>query len=85
MNIYKFFFINIFEWWIIAEREEILREIKFFKFFNIIEVLGDYIRVINHTSPTPSHLLGIIDLSAPPPPQTRWNPLGPVLTRWDPL
>jgi hypothetical protein len=85
MNIYKFFFINIFEWWIIAEREEILREIKFFKFFNIIEVLGDYIRVINHTSPTPSHLLGIIDLSSPPPPQTRWNPLGPVLTRWDPL
>jgi hypothetical protein len=32
MNNYKFFFfINIFEWWIIAEREEILyREIKFF-------------------------------------------------------
>ena len=67
MNIYKFFFINIFEWWIIAEREEILREIKFFKFFNIIEVLGDYIRVIDLSSPTPS------------------NPLGPVLTRWDPL
>ena len=75
---YKFFFINIFEWWSIAEREEILREIKFFKFFNIIEVLGDYIRVINHTSPTPSHLLGIIDLSSPPP-------LKPVGTRWDPF
>jgi hypothetical protein len=89
MNIYKFFFINIFEWWIIAEREEILREIKFFKFFNIIEVLGDYIRVINHTSPTPSHLLGIIDLSSPSNPLepvgTRSNPLGPVVTRWDPL
>ena len=42
MNIYKFLYINIFEWWIIAEREEILIEIKFFKikFFNIIEVLG---------------------------------------------
>ena len=43
MNIYKFFFINIFEWWIIAEREEILIEIKFFKINdinNIIEVLG---------------------------------------------
>ena len=43
MNIYKFFFINIFEWWIIAEREEILyREIKFFQINdinNIIEVL----------------------------------------------
>ena len=93
MNIYKFFFINIFEWWIIAEREEILREIKFFKFFNIIEVLGDYIRVINHTSPTPSHLLGIIDLSSPPPLKpvgTRWdgtrsNPLGPVGTRCNPF
>ena len=86
MNIYKFFFINIFEWWIIAEREEILREIKFFKFFNIIEVLGDYIQVINHTPPTPSNLLGVINLSSPTPSVgTRWDPLGPVGTRWDPL
>ncbi len=76
MNIYKFFFINIFEWWIIAEREEILREIKFFKFFNIIEVLGDYIRVIDlSSSPPPSNPLE--------PVGTRWDPLGPVVTRWD--
>ena len=70
MNNYKFFFyINIFEWWIIAEREEILREIKFFKFFNIIEVLGDYIRVINHTSPSNplTPVRGVINLSSPTP------------------
>ena len=46
-----------------------------------LEGVGDYKRVINHTSPTPSHLLGIIDLSSPTPS----NPLGPVLTRWDPF
>ena len=59
-----------------TQREEILREIKIFliKFLNIIEVLGDYIRVIDLSSPTPSNPLG-----------TRSNPLGPVLTRWDPL
>ena len=78
MNIYKFFFINIFEWWIIAEREEILIEIKNkIKFFNIIEVLGDYIRVINLSSPTLSNPLE--------PVGTRWDPLEPVGTRWDPL
>ena len=70
------------------EREEILREIKFFliKFFNIIEVLGDYIRVINHTSPSPSILLGVINLSSPTPSVgTCWDPLGPLGTRWNPL
>ena len=58
------------------QREEILRERKI-KFLNIIEVLGDYKRVINHTSPTPTNPLE--------PVGTRSNPLGPVVTRWDPL
>ncbi len=55
------------------EREEIFfREIILEKIIlinkclnNIFEVLGDYIRVINPTSP--SHLLGVINLSSPTP------------------